>query len=408
MGRTKLRIIFLLIIYIFPFLLFASELEWQAEFRYRLMQDRITSRDQENTINALSTYSLLRSRIFFKLINGPVTLNMQLQDSRILGNSVNSPGIANEDQTKPSFHQVYINVNNIFKRNWIIQLGRFHLPLGQQRIFSKNNWNNIGRSFEGFLTYRNSPKGTLRLFHLINDERFDRLDNDLYDQTIDGFYFDHSIKRINQFAGTTIEVYGFRTWMPEERENVIEKNFRTTYGSRLNTSFLFLNLEVEGALQSGKISRGNVESFLTAVNLGVILDFIPIVNSFSIGNEFISGDDESTRLFEGFAKPFGAGHKWHGYYDYSSHKSFKDNYHVGLKEWNLKAKLSGLLGFNLNANYHNFTDALQGNKFGDELDLIFSRKLPSGGNWSLGYALYWENGGDAPLDFTYLMISFIL
>ena len=91
--------IFLLIIYIFPFLLFASELEWQAEFRYRLMQDRITSRDQENTINALSTYSLLRSRIFFKLINGPVTLNMQLQDSRILGNSVNSPGIANEDQT---------------------------------------------------------------------------------------------------------------------------------------------------------------------------------------------------------------------------------------------------------------------------------------------------------------------
>ena len=113
-------------------------------------------------------------------------------------------------------------------------------------------------------------------------------------------------------------------------------------------------------------------------------------------------------MFEGFAKPFGAGHKWHGYYDYSSHKSFKDNYHVGLKEWNLKAKLSGLLGFNLNANYHNFTDAVQGNKFGDELDLIFSRKLPSGGNWSLGYALYWENGGDAPLDFTYLMISFIL
>ena len=273
------------------------------------MQDRITSRDQENTINALSTYSLLRSRIFFKFINGPVTLNMQLQDSRILGNSINSPGIANEDQTKPSFHQVYINVNNFFKRNWIIQLGRFHLPLGQQRIFSKNNWNNIGRSFEGFLTYRNSPKGTLRLFHLINDERFDRLDNDLYDQTIDGFYFDHSIKRINQFAGTTIEVYAFRTWMPEERDNVIEKNFRTTYGSRLNTSFLFLNLEVEGALQSGKISRGNVESFLTAVNLGVILDFIPIVNSFSIGNEFISGDDESTRLFEGFAKQFGAGHK---------------------------------------------------------------------------------------------------
>ena len=31
--------------------------------------------------------------------------------------------------------------------------------------------------------------------------------------------------------------------------------------------------------------------------------------------------DRSTRIVEGFAKPFGARHKWHGYYDYSAHKS---------------------------------------------------------------------------------------
>ena len=409
-----MRIIYLLIIYIFPFFLFGSELEWQAEFRYRLMQDRTTS-NAENTINEFSTYSLLRSRIFFKLVNGPVSINMQLQDSRILGDLINSPGIAGEDQTKATFHQAYLNTHNILRRNWSIQIGRFQFPLGQQRLFSKNNWNNIGRSFEGFLTYRKSQKTNLRLFYLINNESYDRLDNDLYDQTINGFYFDFSLKqllirqRMSPFLGSNIEVYGFRTGLAEDRDGLLVQNYyRTTYGSRIYTSFLFFTFEAEAALQSGRITGGQVDGFLSAVNFGVKLDFLPLINFMSIGNEFISGDDETTRTIEGFAKPFGAGHKWHGHYDYSSHKSFKDNYHVGLKEWNLKAKLSGLLGFNLNANYHNFTDAVQGNKFGDELDLIFSRKLPSGGNWSLGYALYWENGGDAPLDFTYLMISFIL
>ena len=101
-----------LIIYIFPFLLFGSELEWQAEFRYRLMQDRITS-SPESTINDFSTYSLLRSRIFFKLVNGPVSINLQLQDSRTLGNSINSPGVAGEDQSNLTFHQVYLNTRNI-------------------------------------------------------------------------------------------------------------------------------------------------------------------------------------------------------------------------------------------------------------------------------------------------------
>ena len=65
------------------------------------------------------------------------------------------------------------------------------------------------------------------------------------------------------------------------------------------------------------------------------------------------------------------------------------------------------MGINLNINYHNFSDAVNADKFGDELDLIFTKKLLSGGEWSFGYILYWD-GADTPLDFTYFMISFIL
>ena len=198
-------------------------MEWQAEFRYRMMQDRTSLVASTETNNDPSTYSLLRSRIFFKLINGPVSMNLQLQDSRILGNSSNNPGLTKEDETIPSFHQVYLHVNNILKRNWSVQLGRFELALGQQRLIAKSNWNNIGRSFEGFLTYRKTPKGTLRLFHLINDEGFERFDSDRYDQTIDGFYFDRSMNLLNKSGSSTVEIYGFRTGLAEKKEENLER-----------------------------------------------------------------------------------------------------------------------------------------------------------------------------------------
>ena len=114
-----MKFFYILIIYCFPYILFASELEWQAEFRYRLMQDRVSS-SSDNMISGFSTYSLLRSRIFFKLVNGPVSINMQLQDSRMLGNSINSPGVGGQDQTKPTFHQVYLNTHNVLRRNWSV------------------------------------------------------------------------------------------------------------------------------------------------------------------------------------------------------------------------------------------------------------------------------------------------
>ena len=109
---------------------------------------------------------------------------------------------------------------------------------------TKNNWNNIGRSFEGFLTYKKSPKGNLRLFYLINNETYERLDDDMYDQTINGFYFDLDLKKIPQFPGANIELYGFRTGLAEQQDNLLIQNYhRITYGSRIYTSFLFFTLE---------------------------------------------------------------------------------------------------------------------------------------------------------------------
>ena len=54
------------------------------------------------------------------------------------------------------------------------------------------------------------------------------------------------------------------------------------------------------------------------------------------GLDQISGDDTSTDTGEGFSKEFGARHKHHGYYDYTSHKKYFGHHHEGLKEINFK------------------------------------------------------------------------
>ncbi len=98
-------------------------------------------------------------------------------------------------------------------------------------------------------------------------------------------------------GSTAVEIYGFRTGLAKEKEeNRVQNYYRNTYGARLNTTFLIFTLEAEGALQSGSLAYGNVDGLLTAVNIGINLDFIPIVNAVSFGNEYISGDDQATKV----------------------------------------------------------------------------------------------------------------
>ena len=58
------------------------------------------------------------------------------------------------------------------------------MPLGNQRIFSNNNWNESGRSLEGITNIRKTRSGDILFFHLINAELFPM--NDQFDYVVDG------------------------------------------------------------------------------------------------------------------------------------------------------------------------------------------------------------------------------
>ena len=127
-------------------IIWAKNIEWSANLRYRIKTDTNESVEQGN----ISSFSEMRSRMGLRLLSNKVTGQFILQDSRVLGALDNKSGITNTT-VSAFFHQAYFNLKLY---NAELQIGRFELALGNQRIIAKNNWNNIGLS----LIHISSPR----------------------------------------------------------------------------------------------------------------------------------------------------------------------------------------------------------------------------------------------------------
>ncbi len=390
----------------------AAELEWQAEFRYRLEQDK-------NILHADSIYTkrwnhYTRSRISLRFVEGPITGFAQLQDSRLLGEKDNFAGLTKSSGVKVEFHQIYFLVDYLMKRNRAItwRIGRFEMPLGAQRLFSKNNWNNFGRSFEGLQMVIANPFVFFNYFLLINTKNSDSAASDRYDQLIEGLYGSTQIKRFLFLTNIVFDLYGYNNTNQAQSAPSPEMN-RTTFGTRWIFSLLFVNFDGELAHQSGKLNKDNalvhIDGSMNIFNMRVDLSRLPFVNKISVGKEYFSGDNKFTReTTEGFANPWGAGHKYHGYIDKITR--FKDNFQNGVDEWNLKMDFTFPVkseNIMLNIHYHNFKDGFYANDIGTELDIIISSRMTPGGIWQQGYAIYWPETGEKVV-YTYLMLNFTL
>ena len=126
--------------------------------------------------------SYLRSRLNINLVSQNYKIYFQLQDTRLLGDQNNSPSIAGGQNSSPSFHQLFGEFNGILGSKNKTRFGRFEMPLGNQRIFSNNNWNENGRSFEGIANIRKTKNGNILFFHLINADLFPM--NDQFDLSL--------------------------------------------------------------------------------------------------------------------------------------------------------------------------------------------------------------------------------
>ena len=183
---------------------------------------------------------------------------------------------------------------------------------------------------------------------------------------------------------------------------------RRTYGLRVFKKFRSIDFEAEFAFQNGEYYSDKINASLSSINIKAPISFTPLIESLSFSKEYISGDEfllgGSDGELTGFAKPFGAAHKFHGYYDNPIHNKFLDNSHAGLNEWFIESNHKLFSSFNLSIKYHQFKDAIDFNVYGSELDFILSKKLPFGGNLIQGFSIYYPEDGER-LEAGYLMIE---
>ena len=407
-------VIYTLLLLILPLeFLFSANLKWSAETRLRVQNLH------NDTTSTSSTASYFRGRINFDLTSNIYKAYFQLQDSRLLGNQNNYAGQTGLDNSYPTFHQFYGQVSGPFNGKNRIRFGRFEMPLGNQRIFGRSNWGNYGRSFEGITNSRNTRQGKILFFHLVNTDLYPM--NDQFDYVIDGFYATSNIQALRNRGTQSIE--SEKTKNPDSgvlfdyylfNENIVvspgeNTKKRQTLGARIDKKFTRFSIEAEGAYQTGKYYSDNIEAYLLSLNLEFPIGFIPFTKSISFSQEYISGDKYhlggSDGVLSGFAKPFGAGHKFHGYYDNPLHKKFANNSHAGLNEWFIKTKHEIFPDLNIVVKYHSFKDAIDVNTYGQELDFVLSKKLPLGGKIVQGYSAYFTEAGER-LDFGYFMLVF--
>lgn len=370
----------------------------------------------DSEVSTSATSSHFRARFNIELNSNPYRIYFQFQDSRFLGAQKNSPGLSTLNQTPIDFHQIYGETKGLFKGKNKIRFGRFEMPLGKQRLFGKSGWGNYGRSFEGITNQRNTKKGDMLFFHLINSELYPM--DDQFDHTINGIYGTTRINPKKRVSKQAIESESFV--LKQEpfyldyylfSENIVlapESNIkqRQTIGLRITKKFKRFNLESEFAYQSGKYYSDNIDASLSSINIHVPIDR-KLINGISFSKEYLSGDEYqlggSDGVLGGFAKPFGSGHSFHGYYDNPLHKSFLDNTHSGLNEWFIKTDHLLFSDINLTIKFHDFKDAINFDRFGNELDFVFSKKLPFGGKIVHGVSIYYPEHGSR-LEAGYIMV----
>jgi len=374
-----------LFVFIFMENSFCTDYNWSANLRYRLKTD--TSDDVEE--NSVSSLSEMRSRIGLDVLGDNATAHFILQDSRIIGSPDNSAGVTG-NTIGSTLHQVYFTYE-WYKR--IFQVGRFELALGNQRIIAKNNWNNTGRSFEGVLVKGKTRIGEGMFFALPVVESYDTEHDDSKDRVLSGMYWNINLPGIGKDSKVEPYIMNY--------QQVQDNGSYNMFGCRADLERNSILFEGEFAMQSSHHIKAN----LLSLNLGYKTDQFDWIKSLTAGLDIVSGDDSKTDELEGFSKYFGARHKHHGYYDYSSHKKYFGHEHEGLQELNLKGKFNFLASSNLLVAMHSFSSHDGITKYGNELDLIIKRKVSDELSSEFGLVFYDPEEGNDLLTFMYVMFT---
>jgi len=262
---------------------------------------------------------------------------------------------------------------------------------------------------EGVNLINRSWPGLTNVFHFIIRETYLTMEGDKSDATVDGVYLKPQFPLLETVGFDDLSVYWFREQNPYGTQLASE---RITWGGALEYSLFWFTLDLEGALQAGRVQPGvEIAGKMLVGNLQVNWPFVPVWKRLLVGWEYYSGDELLTEgEVEGFANPYAERHDFHGQFDL--HQSFVNNYSRGLEEFHVSTEVNLWRGVSLNLAYYQFNEGLskRGN-LGKEWDVTLEATYNDRLTLRQGYARYWYGSASSSAgtdEFAYTMLTITL
>lgn len=265
-----------------------------------------------------------------------------------------------------------------------IELGRFRLDYGEQRVLGSAQWTLVARSWDGVrLGVRPGELLEVDLFGVkMRDAQEGFLRGDAY---LAGAYsvFTEPVPGLLNTVDIYL-LYDHRDGVPAPGE--IRRNLGMA-GVRIDGGVSIVGLEGEAGYQFGRlcdldaqgcVGEGRpIHAYFFDLELGLGL---PLIRPF-VGFSMASGDDPETDGIEGYDPMYGTGHKWLGLMDIIGGRT-------NLREFRVGAAMS-VQDFGIRLVAHDFTRLQpQVENVGQEVDLVLSYQVGDGLSVELGHGLF--------------------
>ena len=293
-------------------------------------------------------YSRLRTRLNIKSQPGEnVLLFAQIQDSRDFGTEDTSGyGGTLSNSQNLDLHQGYFQIRKFIVPWLSVKAGRMTLAYGGQRLLGENPWSNTGRAFDAAMLTIKINQVTLDMFNASLVESYQNGDENDGDQFLTGVWGHTKFHKSHN-----LNFYYLFDADKQRNEANDWKLKRSTAGLRVESNVGDLGIETEFNYQFGSMAYNSDISALYFISTLGYRFHHPWKPKFSIGFDYLSGDDPNTEKFEAFNTLYPARHRFFGYMDYF--KEFpKHTSNAGLNDLRFQASLSPTEKLNLQVDVH--------------------------------------------------------
>lgn len=325
----------------------------------------------------MSKCSVLRTRLGFNLSCGDVSSYVQVQYPYGIGWDSSDLAISEGLDV----HQAFLNIDEFLMESLALKIGRTELSYGDERLIGAVGWDNVGRTFDGFVLTFDSEAISVDAFMTKQLERQPANPGNAPDDHFSGLWAVYKPLKLNVFALFSAKADA-NTYGDIETNNTLN-----TFGFHYKNHYASgLGVLLDYAMQMGTMTTfgtPDVETDLSGMLVVLALSYTvdnPMKPMIKVGIDMASGDDpETAEENEAFNDLYYTGHKWRGNMDY-----FTVAPEGGLTDIFVKLSAQPMPGTSLGLAFHNFAtgqdyaSVVDGEKvtaIGNELDIDLKMDL---------------------------------